>query len=102
MVERSKRSKAKRKRLTLLGSHARCWLWGRNVIRETLTSGRWRILELHLADNLPPDELEEVRRAARRLGLTPQIVGQAVLQQLAHTAEHQGYIAKMGPYPYQT
>jgi 23S rRNA (guanosine2251-2'-O)-methyltransferase len=102
MVERSQRSKAKRKKLSLLGSHARCWLWGRNVLRETLAAGRWRILELHLADSLPPDELEEARAAAARLGLTPQIVGAGTLDKLGHTTEHQGYLAKMGPYPYMT
>ena len=102
MVERSRRSKAKRKQLNLLGSHARCWLWGRNVIRETLAAGRWRILELHLADTLPPDELEEARRAAERLGLTAQVVSPGVLEKQGHTAEHQGYLAKMGPYPYMT
>jgi len=102
MVERSRRGKAKRKKLHLLGSHARCWLWGRNVIRETLAAGRWRILELHLADNLPPDELEEARSAAERLGLTPQVVSCEALDKLGHTSEHQGYLAKMGPYPYMT
>jgi 23S rRNA (guanosine2251-2'-O)-methyltransferase len=102
MVERSRRKKAKRKKLTLLGSHARSWLWGRNVIRETIASGRWRILELFLSDNLPPEELEEVCSAAERLGLIPQIVGPGVLEQHTHTAEHQGYLAKMGPYPYKT
>jgi 23S rRNA (guanosine2251-2'-O)-methyltransferase len=102
MVERSKRKKAKRKKLALLGSHARSWVWGRNVVREALTAGRWRILELFLADNLPAGELEEARSAAERAGLTPQIVGPGVLEQQAHTAEHQGYLAKMGPYPYRT
>jgi 23S rRNA (guanosine2251-2'-O)-methyltransferase len=77
-------------------------VWGRNVIRETLTAGRWRILELFLADNLPADELEEARSAAQRAGVTPQIVGPGVLEQHAHTAEHQGYLAKMGTYPYRT
>ncbi len=102
MVERSRRKKAKRKKLTLLGSHARSWLWGRNVIRATLAAGRWRILELFLAESLPAGELEEARSAAERMGLTPQIVGVGVIEQHAHTAEHQGYLAKMGPYPYLT
>ena len=37
MVERSRRGKGKHKRQRkLLGSHARCWLWGRNLVRETI------------------------------------------------------------------
>ena len=102
MVERSKRKKAKRKKLALLGSHARSWVWGRNVVREALAAGRWRVLELLLAENLPAAELEEARSAALLAGVTPQIVGPGVLEQQAHTAEHQGYLAKMGPYPYRT
>jgi 23S rRNA (guanosine2251-2'-O)-methyltransferase len=102
MVERSKRRKAKRKQLNLLGSHARCWLWGRNVIRETLAASRWRILELHLADHLPTEEIAEASCAAARLGLAVHVESAVVLDKLSHTAEHQGYLAKMGPYPYMT
>jgi 23S rRNA (guanosine2251-2'-O)-methyltransferase len=102
MVERSKRRKAKRKKLALLGSHARSWVWGRNVVREALLAGRWRILELFLADSLPAAELEESLRTAEARGVRPQVVGPGILEKHAHTAEHQGYLAKMGPYPYAT
>lgn len=97
MVERSKRGKQKRK---LLASHARSWLWGRNLVRETLLAARWPIVELHLADDLPQDLLDEARQAAARLDLKVQISPREFLQQLAGTAEHQGYVARMGPYPY--
>lgn len=100
MVERSRRGKGKhKKQQKLLGSHARCWLWGRNLVRETLAAGRWRILELHLAENLPPEQLDEARSAAERLGSSVKVESQEVLERLAHTAEHQGYLAKMGPFP---
>ncbi len=103
MVERSRRGKGKHKRQEkLLGSHARSWLWGRNLVRETLAAGHWPILELHLADDLPADQVAEARAAADRLGLTATVEPQRVLEQLAHTAEHQGYLARMGPYPYTT
>jgi 23S rRNA (guanosine2251-2'-O)-methyltransferase len=103
MVERSRRGKGKHKRQEkLLGSHARSWLWGRNLVRETLAAGRWPILELHLADNLPSEQLAEARTAAERLGLVAAVENQEVLERLAHTAEHQGYLAKMGPFPYRT
>ena len=42
MVERSKRAKGKK---ALLGSHQRSWLWGRNLVMETL-------LALLLSDKL--------------------------------------------------
>src|SRR6478672_5821212 len=101
MVERSRRGKGKhRGQQKLLGSHARSWLWGRNLVRETLAAARWPILELHLADSLPADQLEEVRFAAVELGVAVKIETHDVLECLAHTGEHQGYLAKMGPFPY--
>lgn len=101
MVERSRRGKGKHKRQQkLLGSHARCWLWGRNLVRETLDAARWPILELYLADDLPATQLEEARGAAVRLGVRVRVEGRDVLERLGHTSEHQGYLAKMGPFPY--
>jgi 23S rRNA (guanosine2251-2'-O)-methyltransferase len=102
MVERSRRGKGKHKRQgKLLGSHARSWLWGRNLVRETLLAGRWPMVELHLADDLPSGQLDEARAAAERLGLIATIEPPQILEQLAHTAEHQGYLARMGPFPYR-
>ena len=54
MVERYRRRKGK---LALLGNHQRCWLWGRHVVTETLQAARWPVLELHLSDRLPEDDL---------------------------------------------
>lgn len=98
MVERSGRGKGKRK---LLGNHQRCWLWGRNLVRETLLAGRWPILELHLADDLPANQIVGAQRAAEAQGAKVMVASRDALQRLAHTAEHQGYVAKMAPYPLQ-
>jgi 23S rRNA (guanosine2251-2'-O)-methyltransferase len=57
---------------------------------------------LHLADDLPAAQLADARAAAGRLGLTAAVEPQNVLEQLAHTGEHQGYLARMGPFPYRT
>jgi 23S rRNA (guanosine2251-2'-O)-methyltransferase len=101
MVERSKWGKGKHKRgKTLLGSHARCWIWGRNLVCETLRARRWPFVELYLADNLPADQLEEARGAASDRGVNVRIARPEVLEQLGHTSEHQGFLAKMGPFPY--
>lgn len=98
MVERSRRGKGKRK---FLGSHQRSWLWGRNLVQETLAAGRWQIVELYLACELPADQLETARAAALKWDIVPQIVEPQMLRQLAHTSEHQGYLARMGPFPYR-
>jgi 23S rRNA (guanosine2251-2'-O)-methyltransferase len=97
MVERSRRGKGKKK---LLGSHQRCWLWGRNLVRETLLAGRWPIVELFVADDLPRTDVEAVRAATARGGFELTVVPRERLERLAHTSEHQGHLAKMGPFPY--
>ncbi len=101
MVERSKRGKGKHKRhKKLLGNHARCWIWGRNLVRETLLAARWPIVELYLADDLPADDLEEARAAAISRAINVRVDKRPVLEQQGHTSEHQGFLAKMGPFPY--
>lgn len=97
MVERSRRARGKHK---LLGNHQRSWLWGRNLVRETLLGERWPLVELYLADDLAPAQIAEATRLAERLGVPVRIAPPQRLQQLAHTGEHQGYLARMGPFPY--
>ena len=108
MVERSRRRRGKRE---LLGSHQRCWLWGRHLVTETLRAGRWPVLELLLSDRLGPDELYQARQLASRPGAEPptappqpattlRIVAHDELTRLGRTSEHQGYLTKMPAFPY--
>ena len=90
----------KRKPRELLASHQRCWIWGRNVVLETLRSGKWPIRELHLAESLPARERAEAQRACHAAHVSSFIEPAAVLERLCRSAEHQGYVAKMPPYPY--
>lgn len=99
MVERARRAKGKKQ---LLASHARSWIWGRNLVSETLAVGAWPIVELHLADNLPPDALNDATASAADRQIKTLISPRDELTRLCHSAEHQGYLAKMGPYPYAT
>ena len=96
MVERRRR----RKQAKLLGSHQRCWIWGRNVVLETLRAGKWPIHELHLADRLPADELAHAQSACEAAGTRCLVEPADVLERLCRSSEHQGYAAKMPPYPY--
>ena len=84
----------------LLGSHQKCWLWGRNVVLETLRAGAWPVLELHVAGTLAAEDVEAVRTLAERRGIPIKVQAAARLEQLCHAPEHQGYLAKMGPFPY--
>lgn len=96
-MERHGRGKGKQK---LLGSHQKCWIWGRNAVLETLEAGRWPILDLQVAASLPPDQLGQVRQLAQRLNLPVAVCGPEELTRLCHTTEHQGYVARMTEFPY--
>lgn len=97
MVERSRRGKGKRK---LLGSHQKCWLWGRHVVTETLRGGKWPPLELYLARTLPSAERDHTVQSAEALDVPVRIESAERLQQLCHSGEHQGYLARMPEFPY--
>ncbi|HBH51233.1 MAG TPA: hypothetical protein DDY91_05005 [Planctomycetaceae bacterium] len=87
----------------LLGNHQRSWLWGRNLVRETVAAGEWPILELWLADDLPRDLSDLlVRQVSLRWGCEVQRAGRDVLERLCHDSAHQGCLARMGPFPYRT
>ncbi len=98
MVERYRRQKGKSE---LLGNHQKCWLWGRHVVMETLRAGRWPVLELHVSDQLPIEDLKFAVDFARQqerfdfFKCPPER-----LTQRCHSREHQGFLAKMAPFPY--
>jgi 23S rRNA (guanosine2251-2'-O)-methyltransferase len=97
MVERYKRSKGKK---ALLGSHQKCWLWGRNLVLETLAAGRWPIADLFLADTLSTEAIASATARAESLGVAVSVNPASVLEKLGHTGEHQGYLARMNEFPY--
>lgn len=97
MVERRRRGQKQPK---LLGSHQKCWLWGRNAVLETLSAGKWPALELALAADLPAGELKRAQTLAERRGIPVSIEPAEALQRRCRSPEHQGYVAKMPPFPY--
>ncbi|MDA0835787.1 MAG: 23S rRNA (guanosine(2251)-2'-O)-methyltransferase RlmB [Planctomycetota bacterium] len=98
MVERYRRGKGKQQ---LLGSHQKCWIWGRHLVRETLSAGYWPILELLIADDLPEHDRSDVHHLSEERQIPLKQMPTDRLTQLGHTSEHQGYLAKMPPYPYR-
>ena len=97
MVERYRRRKSKP---ALLGNHQRCWLWGRHVVTETLRAARWPVLELHLSDRLPEVDLKFAEQWSQSCGGLLSIASFDRLTELCHSREHQGFLAKMGEFPY--
>lgn len=97
MVERYRRGKGKQK---LLGSHTKCWIWGRNPVLETLRAGHWPIVELVLSDHLSDADLAQVRELSEQTGTRFVVESPNLLRQRCHSTEHQGYVAKMTEFPY--
>ena len=98
-MERYRRAKGKQR---LLGNHQKCWIWGRNPVLETLRAGRWPILELWLAADLTDEPVPEALACAERLKIPVTRGSSEDLIRLCHSAEHQGFLAKMGEFPYAT
>ncbi len=96
-MERHNRGKGKKQ---LLGSHQKCWIWGRNPVVETLSAGRWEIVDLYLSRLLNPAQLEQAQALATRQRLNPVLVEPDELTHLCHSSEHQGYLARMTEFPY--
>jgi 23S rRNA (guanosine2251-2'-O)-methyltransferase len=92
--------KRKRKKPALMGSHQRCWIWGRMSVVETLRAARWPILELHLSKEMAADERHAAIKLADGLNLSVTIESSEVLTRLCRAEDHQGYLAKMPPFPY--
>lgn len=97
MVQSRKKRKDKKK---LSASHNKSWIWGRHAVLEILEAGRWPIHELFLSDSLPADTLDHARELAEALNIRIKIDTSERLRELARTSEHQGYLAKMKPFPY--
>lgn len=85
---------------SLMGNHQRSWVWGKNAVREILESGGWPLKELLLDEQMSEPEWQEWTELAEKAGVTPQQVSAARLRELCGSGEHQGWLARMRPFPY--
>lgn len=88
----------KTKSKKLLANHQRSWIWGKHLVQETLAAGRWPIVELILGEQFSERDLSGVLKNAK--GVQPTFANTRRLTQLCGSEEHQGWIARVGPYPY--
>lgn len=95
-------SRGRNSRRDVLTNHNRCWIWGRNVVLETLRAGRWPILELLVGDRADDSLWGEAMRLSKRLGIEATAMDDATLTRACHSGEHQGMAARMAPFPYAT
>ncbi|MFN9718504.1 MAG: TrmH family RNA methyltransferase [Planctomycetota bacterium] len=92
-------SKGRKSGRAFAANHQRSWLWGRHAVHETLTAGRWPVLELLIDEELDPSILMEFSRLAEKVGLTLQTVSVQRLVDLCHAEDHQGVLARLGEFP---
>lgn len=99
MVDSSRRRRSRRGVMT---NHNRCWIWGRNVVLETLRSGRWPVIELLVGDRADDTLWNEVAGLANGLGIEAVSTTDATLAKECRSNDHQGLAACMAPFPYLT
>jgi 23S rRNA (guanosine2251-2'-O)-methyltransferase len=83
------------------GKHQPNWLWGKQSVLGTLEAGRWRVYELYVTTELH-DQFSELLKAKQADGVELEVVSTERLSHLSQTAEHQGIVARVSKYPYQT
>ncbi len=83
------------------GNHQRSWLWGHHAVLETLRSGLWPVLEVH-ASREAFEASAELLLAKQKAGIPVEVVKPERLFELSKSTEHQGLVARLGPYPYRS
>ena len=99
MVDSSRRRGRRRE---VMSNHNRCWIWGRNVVLATLRAGCWPILELLVGDSVEDKLLSDTVQQAERRQVTVTVASDDDLTKACRTAEHQGFAARMAPFPYRS
>ncbi|NNJ25189.1 TrmH family RNA methyltransferase [Alienimonas chondri] len=83
----------------LLGNHQKCWVRGRHAVAGVLRV-RWDPYEVRIAETADPGAADEITLTCEHRGI-PVIASHAAnLTKLCGGADHQGFAAKMPPFPY--
>ncbi|MCP4171199.1 MAG: 23S rRNA (guanosine(2251)-2'-O)-methyltransferase RlmB [Fuerstiella sp.] len=99
-MARSEKRKSRRRQLR--ASHQKNWLIGRYAVTEALRAARWPFEELYLADSLTPSETAEAERLADEADIRARRDTTDRLTELCSADHHQGFAARMAPFPYET
>ena len=83
------------------GSHQANWLWGQQSVIDTLEADRWRVYELFVTQEVF-EQHADLLQVKQKQGTELEIVLTARLDELSRTSEHQGIVARVSKYPYQT
>lgn len=85
----------------LVGNHNRSWIWGRNVVLETLRGEVWKPLQVCLSPRCHAEFTAEIQRRSAAWGVPVQQVSDAELHTRCRAEDHQGLAAQMPPFPYR-
>lgn len=99
MVEGYRRSRRRTKK-KLLGNHQKCWIWGRNAVLETLRSGKWPIVSLHVDREMVKGLADWLAHRAGELKTDLHWETADSLRKLCQAGDHQGFAARMSEFPY--
>jgi 23S rRNA (guanosine2251-2'-O)-methyltransferase len=96
-----KQSAKKFRKNSSAGKHQTNWLWGQQSVMETLQAGRWRVYELFVTEEVMTQNAA-LLRSKQKDGVELEIVSSAKLAELSQTTDHQGIVARVSKYPYET
>ena len=97
----AKHNSKKIRRTTPSGSHQVNWLWGKESVLETIRANRWRVYELFVTTEVSL-QLKDLLKAKRKEGVEVEIVSSVKLEELSKTTGHEGIIARVSKYPYES
>ncbi|MCY2985819.1 MAG: RNA methyltransferase [Planctomycetota bacterium] len=95
------RQQVKKFRKSAPGKHQLNWLWGRESVFETLNAGRWRVYELYVTAEVL-EQNADLLKDKQKEGVELEVVSNSKLEDLVQTSDHQGIVARVSKYPYQT
>ena len=97
MVGKKRRKPSKE----LMGSHQKCWLWGRHAVMETLRAKKWTPVEVFwCSEYLDLSQQRELKNLVHHQRIPCAEATPAEMQKFCGSTEHQGLLAKMPVYPY--
>ena len=88
-------------RQQLMANHNRCWIWGRNLVLETLPPGYWPVLELLHSDRCEEQARAEAVSLAEKWDVLATAVADNEVTKCCRSDEHQGLAARMPAFPYR-
>jgi len=83
------------------GSHQVNWLWGQQLVADTIEANRWQVYELFITAEVS-HRYRPLLKSKNTERIEIEIVSESRLEELSKTAEHGGIVARVSKYPYES